>query len=261
MNKILTIALNTYKEAVRNKIFYLILLFALILLGLALILASLALGQDDRIIKHIGLMAINIFGLLMATFVGVNMVYEELDKRTIYTIIASGVSRTEFIIGKYLGLFLTVVVNVLIMGFLLCLLLYFWPQANPTPTLIVAIFLFLFEMMIVTALVILFSSFSTPVLSAVLTFMCWIIGRMSEDLWQWSIRLLEEGAANVAYLLRTLYFVLPNLAVYNIQNQVVHYEDIGHLSYAFFFYPFAAILYSAILIWITTVSFAGRDFK
>ncbi|MEW6235005.1 MAG: ABC transporter permease subunit [Candidatus Omnitrophota bacterium] len=261
MNKIFAIALNTYKEAVRNKVFYLILLFALILLGVSLILASLALGQDDQIIKHIGLMAINIFGLMLSMFVGVNVVYEELDKRTIYTIIASGVTRTQFILGKFLGLFITVVANIVIMGVLLCLLLWVWKDASPSPSLIMAIFLMLFEMMIVTALVVLFSSFSTPVLSAVLTFMCWIIGRMSEDLWEWSIRLIEQGAKGAAYLLRGLYFVLPNLAIYNVQNQVVHHEDIGSLGYVTFIYPLAGVVYAAILLWIATVSFSGRDFK
>ena len=261
MNHIFTIALNTYKESVRNKVFYIILVFALLLLAFSLVLASLALGEDDRIIKQVGLSAINVFGLLLAAFVGVNLVYEELDKRTIYTIIASGVSRTSFIIGKFLGLFLTVVINVLIMGFLLCLLVGFWPESSITVTLIFAIFLFLFEMMIISALAVLFSSFSTPILSAVLTFMCYIIGHMSEDLVEWSRRLMDDGAAGVANLLRILYFILPNLEIYNIKNQVVYHEDIGSLGYVTLLYPFAAILYTAILLLIAAISFNRRDFK
>ncbi len=261
MNHILTIAFNTYKESVRNKVFYIILVFALLLLAFSLVLASLALGEDDRIIKHVGLSAINVFGLLLAAFVGVNLVYEELERRTIYTIIASGVSRTSFIIGKFLGLFMTVVVNVLVMGFLLCLLISFWPNSYITVSLIFAIFLFLFEMMIITALAVLFSSFSTPVLSAVLTFMCYIIGHMSEDLIEWAKRLAEEGAASVATLLKFLYFILPNLEIYNIKNQVVYHEDIGSIGYVTLLYPFAAILYTAILLYITTFSFNRRDFK
>ncbi|RJP26464.1 MAG: ABC transporter permease [Candidatus Omnitrophota bacterium] len=261
MNHIFTIALNTYKESVRNKVFYIILVFALLLLAFSLVLASLALGEDDRIIKQIGLSAINVFGLLLAAFVGVNLVYEELDKRTIYTIIASGVSRTSFIIGKFLGLFLTVVINVLIMGFLLCLLVGFWPESNITVTLIFAIFLFLFEMMIISALAVLFSSFSTPILSAVLTFMCYVIGHMSEDLIEWSRRLMDDGATGVANLLRVLYFVLPNLEIYNLKNQVIYHEDIGSLGYVTLLYPFAAILYTAILLLIAAISFNRRDFK
>ncbi len=261
MNNIFTIALNTYKESVRNKVFYIILIFALLLLAFSLVLATLALGEDDRIIKHVGLSAINIFGLLLAAFVGVNVVFEELERRTIYTIIASGVSRTSFIIGKFLGLFLTVVVNVLIMGLLLCILIAFWPNSDITASLILAIFLFLFEMMVITAFAVLFSSFSTPVLSAVLTFMCWVIGHMSEDLIEWSKRLMEEGATAVAKLLQFIYYIVPNLEIYNIKNQVVYHEDIGSIGYVTLLYPFAAILYSAILLVITAISFSRRDFK
>jgi ABC-type transport system involved in multi-copper enzyme maturation permease subunit len=261
VNKIYAIALNTYKESVRNKVFYIILLFALSILLLSFLLATLALGEEDRIIKDIGLSAINIFGLLIAMFVGVNLVYDELDKRTIYTIIASGVSRNQFIIGKFLGLFLTLVVNVFIMGLLLCLLIGFWPNSDVTPSLILAMFLFLFEMMIITAIAVLFSSFSTPVLSAIMTLMCWAIGHMSEDLWEWSRHLINEGSVAFAYFLRFLYFVLPNLEIYNIKNQVVFKEDLGSIGYIVFTYPLAAICYSAILVWITTYSFARRDFK
>ena len=261
MSKIFTIALNTYKEAVRNKVFYIILVFALLLLAFSLVLASLALGEDDRIIKQIGLSAISVFGLLLSTFVGVNLVFEELDKRTIYTIIASGVTRTQFILGKYLGLFLTVLVNVLIMGFLLSVLIVFWPDSKFTLSLILAIFLFLFEMMIVTAIAVLFSSFSTPILSAVLTFMCWMIGHLTDDLLEWSRRLYEQGAHGVATLLRVLYYFLPNLEIFNLKNQVVYHEDIGFLGYAIFMYPLYAILYTTILLTITIFSFSRRDFK
>lgn len=261
MNKIWTIALNTYKEAVRNKIFYIIAVFALVLLAFSLILATLALGEDDRIIKHLGLSAINIFGLLMAAFVGVNLVYEELDKRTVYTIIASGVSRCQFLLGKFLGLFLTVVANVLIMALLLSILVIFWPQSNLSALLIMAVYMFLFEMMIVCAIAILFSSFSTPVLSAVLTFMCWVIGHMSEDLLEWAKRLSEQGSAGLAKLLTVIYYFLPNLEIYNLKNQVVYHEDIGSIFYHVMVYPVYAIIYSAILLTIAILSFSRRDFK
>lgn len=261
MNKILTIAFNTYKEAVRNKVFYIIAVFVLVLLAFSLVLASLALGEDDRIIKHIGLSAINIFGLLMATFVGVNLVFEELDKRTIYTIIASGVTRTQFILGKYLGLFFTVSVNVLVMGFLLCLLILVWPNSYVNATLILAIIMFLFEMMVICAVAVLFSSFSTPVLSAILTFMCWVIGHMSEDLLEWSNRLADQGAAGTAKLLVVLYYILPNLDLYNLKNYVVYSEDTGHIFNTVVLYPWCGILYTGILLAITILSFTGRDFK
>ncbi len=261
MSKVFAIALNTYKEAIRNKVFYIIFFFALGMVGLSALLATLALGEDDRIIKHIGLSAINIFGLLLSAFVGVNLVYDELDKRTLYTIIASGVSRTQFIVGKYLGLLLTVIVNVMMMGIVLCALIWFVPNSDITFSLIFAIFLFTFEMMVITAFAVLFSSFSTPILSAFMTAICYVIGHMSEDLWAWSTRLMEQGSTAAAYMLQTLYYILPNLAVYNIKNQVVYREDIGSLDVVLFTYPLAGILYTAILLTVTIITFSNRDFK
>ena len=261
MNKIITIALNTFKEAIRNKVFYILLLFAVGILFLSGLLATLSLSEEDRIIKDIGLSAIEIFCLMIATFIGVNLVYDELDKRTIYTIIASGVSRTQFILGKFFGLFLTVVVNIAMMGLFLCILIALWPKCHVTPSLILALYLFVFEMMVVTSFAVLFSSFSTPVLSAIMTFICWVIGTMSEDLWEWSRNMIDNGAVFFGHFLQCLYYVLPNLAIYNIKNQVAYREDIGSIGYIVLLYPVAAILYSSILMWITTYSFAKRDFK
>ncbi|MBI1389239.1 MAG: hypothetical protein GC154_12405 [bacterium] len=261
MNKVLTIAFNTYKEAVRNKVFYILVVFAVGLLMLALLLATLSLGEDDRIIKDVGLSAINWFGLLLAVFVGVNLIYDELDKRTIYTIIASGATRWQFILGKFLGFFMTVTAMVAVMGFLLCTLIAFWPGSNITPTLILALILFLFEMMIVIGFAILFSSFSTPVLSAVLTLMCWIIGHLSEDLLEWSKQLSDKGSPAVAALLKGLYYIIPNLELYNIKQEVVYREDIGQLGYTVLLHPIYAVCATAILLLITIVTFNWRDFK
>lgn len=261
MNKVLAIALNTYKEAVRNKVFYIIFFFGLILLLMSMVLATLALGQDDRIIKDLGLTAINLFGILLTIFVGVNMVYDELDRRTIYTVIASGVTRTEFVLGKFLGFYITIVSNVLLMGVMLFVLCIVWPESSPSASLVMAIILYLFEVMIIAALAVLFSSFSTPIMSAVMTFMCWIIGRSAEDLWEWARQLSERGQEGIAGLLQALYYILPNLSIFNINNQVVYREDVGELGAIVFLYPFYGILYTVILLAITILSFSQRDFK
>jgi ABC-type transport system involved in multi-copper enzyme maturation permease subunit len=259
LNEILTIALNTHKEAIRNKVFYIILLFVLLLLASSILLATLALGEQDRIVKHLGLSAINVFGLLLAAFVGVSLVHEELEKRTIYTIIATGVSRTQFILGKFFGLLLTVVTNVVVMGIILCILLVVMPGCSLKPSVIYAIFLFLFEMMVITAIAVLFSSFSTPVLSAALTLMCYVIGHLSEDLLEFAKRVAEQGNVILSYVLTGVYYILPNLEIYNIKNQVVYQESIA--PFLTWKYPALAILYSGILLFITAFSFSRRDFK
>ncbi|MDP8243951.1 MAG: hypothetical protein P9L94_07710 [Candidatus Hinthialibacter antarcticus] len=262
MNKIWTIAMNTYKEAVRNKVFYIILVFAIGLLFMSTVLATLSLGEDDRIIKDLGLSAINLFGLLLSIFVGVNLIFDELDKRTIYTIISSGATRYQFILGKFLGFFITITVNICIMGFLLCGLIVFWSGGAGLPAVILAIILMLFEMMIVISFALLFSSFSTPVLSAFLTLVCWIIGHMSEDLLEWAKQLSErDGAVVMANFLKGIYYVIPNLELYNIKNQVVYSEDIGSLINTVFLHPFAAVLYASLILILTILTFNWRDFR
>ncbi len=259
MREIAALALNTFREAIRNKVFYIIFIFALVLMASSLVFTQLALGEQDRVVKHLGLSAINIFGLLLAMFVGVNLVHEELDKRTIYLLLATGMSRTQFILGKFFGLFITVIVNVLLMTLLLFITIGFTQGATITPSLVYAIFLYLFEVMVIIAIAVLFSSFSTPVLSAVLTFMCWIIGHLAEDLLTFSERLEKEGSLALAKLLHWIYYFLPNLELFNIKNQVAYQESI--MVFVTWKAPAMAILYTVILLTITSLTFAKRDVR
>ena len=259
MIKIAALALNTYREAIRNKVFYIIFIFAVLMVASSLIFTQLALDQQDRIVKDLGLSAINIFGLLLATFVGVNLVHDELDKRTIYLLLASGMSRTQFILGKFLGLFITVAVNVMFMVLLLFAAIWLTEGSSVTPSLVYAVFLYMFEIMVIIAIAVLFSSFSTPVLSAVLTFMCWTIGHLSEDLVSFAERLHNDGAIVMANFLTALHYILPNLELFDIKNQVVYNESI--MVFVTWKDPAAAVLYTAILLTITSLTFARRDVR
>lgn len=131
MAKILAIALNTFKEAIRSRILYIILIFALLILGSAGIISELSIAEQGRIIKNLGLVSINFFGILIAIFVGIGLVYNELDKKTIYTIISKPIDRYQFILGKYFGLLLTIYVNILIMTLFFFFTLYLRELTNP----------------------------------------------------------------------------------------------------------------------------------
>jgi ABC-type transport system involved in multi-copper enzyme maturation permease subunit len=148
---------------------------------------------------------------------------------------------------------------VVVMGIILCILLVVMPGCSLKPSVIYAIFLFLFEMMVITAIAVLFSSFSTPVLSAALTLMCYVIGHLSEDLLEFAKRVAEQGNVILSYVLTGVYYILPNLEIYNIKNQVVYQESIA--PFLTWKYPALAILYSGILLFITAFSFSRRDFK
>ena len=119
----MAIAINTFKEAIRDKILYNLLFFALLMIGASLLLATLTVGEQSKIIIDIGLASINIFGVLIAVFLGIGLISKEIEKRTIYNIIAKPVPRYQFLIGKYIGLLLTIVVNTIIMGVWLYLVL------------------------------------------------------------------------------------------------------------------------------------------
>ena len=165
--RIFSIARNTFREAVRDRILYNLVLFVLLITASAIFLGELTAGQEARTIVNLGLSAMLFFGAFISIFVGVGLVSKEIEKRTVYAIFAKPVGRGEFIVGKYFGLCLTLLVNVLIMGVgVSCALLYVG-GGNLAATIWGAIFLIYLELLILTAAAILFSSFSSPSLSAV----------------------------------------------------------------------------------------------
>lgn len=125
MYKIAVIALNTFKEAIRNKILYILLIFALVLMASSGIISDLSISSQDKVIKDLGITSISVFGLLIAIFVGIGLVYNEIDKKTLYTIVSKPIDRYQFILGKYFGLLLTIYVNILIMTLFFLSTLYF----------------------------------------------------------------------------------------------------------------------------------------
>src|SRR3569832_2526889 len=171
--RIAAIARNAFREAVRDRVLYNLVLFVLILTGASIFIGELSGGQERKVIVDLGLSAMLLFGVFIAIFVGVGLVYKEIERRTIYAVFSKPVGRGEFLVGKYLGLCLTLLVNVLVMGVGVSLaLLYVSKGWDPLfPTIWPAVLLIYMELMLLTAVALLFSSFSSPALSAMLTFM------------------------------------------------------------------------------------------
>src|SRR5437762_7187368 len=182
--RILTIAGNAFREAVRDRVLYNLVLFVLLLTGVAIFIGELSGGQERKIIVDLGLSAMLLFGVFIAIFVGVGLVYKEIERRTIYAIFAKPVGRGEFLLGKYLGLCLTLLVNVAIMGAGVSLALIYVSRGLDPLALRIwpAVLLIYFELTILTSVALLFSSFSSPALSALFTFFVFIIGHSSETL-------------------------------------------------------------------------------
>lgn len=256
ISRILTIARNTFREAVRDRILYNLVLFVLLITGSAIFLGELTAGQEARTIVNLGLGAMLVFGAFISIFVGVSLVSKEIEKRTIYAIFSKPIKRGEFIVGKYLGLCLTLLVNVLIMGAGVSLALLYVGGGNMAFSIWGAIFLIYLELAILTAVAILFSSFSSPALSALLTFFIFIIGHFSQSLRDFAANL---GSASTRVFFDFLYFVLPNLSFYTFRTEAAHGDvpPAAMLGGATLY----AVVYICILLAVTIFIFSRRNFK
>ena len=219
--RVAAIARNAFREAVRDRVLYNLVVFALLLIGGAIFLGELSAGHEAKIIVDLGLSAILLFGVFIAIFVGVGLVYKEIERRTLYAILSKPIGRGEFLLGKYLGLCLTLLVNVAIMGVGLSLALVYVKRGwDPLVARIwPAILLLYVELIILTGVAMLFSSFSSPALSALLTFFVFVIGHFSADL-----KALSQSTPNMPtrWFFGGLYYLLPNLANYNAITAAAH---------------------------------------
>lgn len=254
MRSIAVIALNTFRENLRDKILYNLLLFALFLIGGSAVLGKLTFIDHDKIMTDAGLAAINIVGVIIAIFVGIGLVNKEIERRTIYTIIARPIGRSEFLLGKYVGLMTTLGVNISVM-----VAVYFGVLAlNHTPihaSLLQAAQLIFIELLIVTATALLFSTFTTPSLSAMFTIGLYVVGHLSSDLRGLAATSTSEITKTV---MTGLYYVAPNLEMLNIKGQAAAGVPVV-LSYQAVATAYG-LLYSCLLLAVACAVFEHRDF-
>jgi ABC-type transport system involved in multi-copper enzyme maturation permease subunit len=255
--RIATIARNAFREAVRDRVLYNLVLFVLLLTVGAIFLGELSAAQESKIIIDLGLSAMLLFGAFISIFVGVGLVYKEIERRTIYAIFAKPVGRGEFLVGKYLGLCLTLFVNVVVMGTGITLaLLYVGGGLRSALGIWPAVLLIYVELMILTAVALLFSSFSSPALSALLTFFVFIIGHFSADLKTFATSM---GTQSARWFFTALFYLLPNLSNYSYITPAAHGQQpapsmiLASLVYA--------LLYITILLAAATLIFNRRNFK
>ncbi len=236
------IAINTFREAIRNRVLYLLLVFAVGMITLAQILSMLTVGSEEKIIKDFGLATIEIFSVLTAVLLGISLVSREIERRTVHTLLAKPIHRAEFVLGKYGGLALTLLVNTTAMSLWFFLILAV--KGIFDPRLVLAIVMLFLQFLLITAIAVFFSCISGPVLACILTLALYVIGQLL-----WSFELLESrlslGAA--AWLFRGLYYLLPNFGNFDIKGEVVHglAIDPGMIGFAF---AYLGIYGSAVLL-------------
>lgn len=217
MTTLTALAGNTIRELTRNKLLYILVVFALLLISSSVLLAQLTIGQWERIINNVGLATVQISGALVAILVGVGLVAGEVDRRTLYVTLAKPVSRAQFIVGRYLGLVANLGLIVLVMGGAL------WTVLKVTDypmgmTGLSALLLIFVELCVLAAFAVVFSSFTTQTLGVMFSLCIFVIGHLTSDLALFAERM--EGGARTAVL--WLVKVLPNLDLLNLKTQAAN---------------------------------------
>jgi Cu-processing system permease protein len=252
------VALNTFREAIRDRVLYNLVFFALMMIGAAVLVGQISIGIDRLVIVNLGLSAISVFGLVMAVFIGVSLVHKEMEKRTLYSILSKPIRRWQFLVGKYFGLLLTLAVNTGFMTLGLAAALFYVgrPFVRSDASILVAVYFILLELALVTAITLFFSCFTTPMLSTLYTLGISIAGVFSSDIREFGDLTHSASAKAVT---RAIYYLVPNLHNFNAIASASHGNSIppslvGQNSlYAFF--------YVAIVLLAASAVFSGRNLK
>ncbi len=252
------VAWNTFREAVRDRVLYNLVFFALLMMAAAVLVGQISIGIDSIVIVSLGLSAVSVIGLLMAVFIGVGLVYKEMDKRTLYALLAKPIRRWEFLLGKFAGLLLTLTVNTAAMAVGLFLALFYVNRALHSADLVVltAVYFILLKLAIIVALALLFSCFTTPFLSICFTAGIYVTGLFVKD-----IRSFSDITGNPALDRVAVWFsyLLPNFQNFDVMGAAAHGRAVpGAIVAQNTLY---AAVYCAIVLAAAAVIFSRRNLK
>ena len=254
MSRILAVAANTFRETVRERVLYNLVFFALLMTLSGLLLGQLSIRQDEKILKDIGLAAMELFGTLIAIFIGVGLVSKEIERRSLYPLLAKPLTRGEFYFGKFAGLVFTLLVNLAVMtGGLYLTLLATGRRADPR--LLAAIYPIFLGLALVVAFAMLFSTLTSSALAAVFTVGVAVAGRFTDV-----VRNMREVAPGVpSWFAETLYLALPNFRNFDFKDKVAYGDPVpgGVLAWVTVY----AGVYVAVVLVLGLASFRSRDFQ
>lgn len=256
-SRIVHIASNTFREAVRDRVLYNLIAFAVLLSAAAIFIGQISIEIERLVVINLGLTAVSLFGVVIAIFVGIGLVSKEIEKRTLYTVLSRPVRRWEFIVGKFFGLAGTLVVNTFFMaiGVFGALLYVVHRFSGADSSIFIALYFIVLQFLIICALALLFSSFSSPLLSAVFAFSLFVIGSFADDLRGFATlthgltRWIATGAA----------YLVPNFSALNVVSAVAHQQSISwQLVIQNTFY---ALFYTAMALSGAVLIFDRRNLK
>ena len=267
MNKVLTVAKNTFIEAIRDRVLYSLVIFAIIIIASSLIFSTISAEQYNKIVKDFALTAISIFGILLSVFLGMGLVYKEIEKKTVYNIFSKPLQRYEFILGKYLGLALTILVitiSMLVISLIIVFyietkyksfILYYYAGHYYSEFLLAVYFEYL-EFLIIIGVALVLSSFTTPILAVLITLLVFAVGRSSSDIKSFAEEIQNPVASIFSEI---IYKVIPNLEKFNFRSEAVYG---GEITLNLILNTTAyAIIYVLILLFLSIVIFERREFK
>jgi len=256
LHRILLITTNTFREAVRNKVFYTLIFFALLLAAFSVTLSTMIIGSYTRIIVDMGLAIIEIIGTMIAIFVGITLVYKEIEKRTIYPILARPIHRFEFVMGKFLGLSLTLLLEVAFMAMVIMGIVVFNDGAAEVVWILKGVSMIGVQLMLMVAVAVMFSAISTPILSGMFTIGFYLIGTTSAYL---PYLVDDKTSASMRRLIDVVGFIAPNFDIFNYKGVIIHHVALGLESYLY------SLLYGCsyigIILTIAIMGFRSRDLK
>jgi ABC-type transport system involved in multi-copper enzyme maturation permease subunit len=253
--KTLVLAQNTFREGIRDRIFLAVAVFAALILISSFVIGPLSLGEQTRITQDIGLASMSALCFLIAVLIGTGIVFKEIERKTIYTVLSKPVNGWELILGKFLGL--TVMVGALTLGMSAILLAVDWVVTHQfDPGILVAILLIWMELILLIALSILMSTLCSPILGAIFTLILYVVGHTSGDLKELAVRF---GSPSVGTLSKIVYYSLPNLEYLNVRGKVIHGVGID-TSYILFACAYA-LLYALVFLTLAILVLDRKEFK
>ncbi len=255
MARIKNIALNTFRESIRGKLLYIVLIFGVILIVSTYILSPLSVGAaKDKIITDVGLAFISFFGVMTAVIAGSTLVNKEVDKKAIYMVLTRPVSRLQYLLGKFFGIMTALILMVVAMSVVMGVVIVIG-GGSITEGILAALFLSFIEMAVICSVVLFFSTFTTPILTFFFTICLFAAGSLSSDL-----RVFAEkfGSGTMKIIIDLFYYILPNLKLFNLRHEAVHgiafqYSDILLTT------VYAAI-YSSVIIYFSYLVFSKKEF-
>ena len=257
LGRILTISSNVFREVIRDRILYIIGLYALLLVVAIMLLPEVAATTEDKIFLDFGLAAMSVLGLIVAVFVGTGLVNKEIEKRTVLVLIAKPVSRVEFIAGKHVGLAAVLALLVIVMTAIYLFILQMWQVSYPLGSILLAALYLFLQLCLITAVAIALGVFTSSVLATLLSFAIYLMGNFSQDLVE--IGRLSRNP-NVENITQGLYLILPDLSRLDLKNQAVYGAELLPHPLTLVANAGYGLLYTVLVLAIAVLIFSRREF-